>query len=533
MNKNIFSKITSVGLGLLVLAGCNDLNPEIEGGYVTTDQKLEAVSANPEMLVAGVAGTSSLFSTYMTVYDAHFDFGYPSLMLALDSRGIDMRGLNIGYNWFSWASAMSDATITGRTPALAWYHIYKQIYAANTILETLGTESDDLTQKFYIAQGFAFRAFDYFQLAQLFQFTYKGHEDELCVPVITEENSSEAAANGCPRATVRKTYEQILSDLNAAIDNLKESGIDPSDVLGDKPKRLVSLATAYGLRARVNLVMNNWNEAAADASAAIKAFKGKPYSREAVAVPSFSSLTDPAWMWGIAIAETDRVVTSGIVNWPSHMGSLNYGYASVGAWRQVSTTLYDLIPDTDVRKGWFLDANSESVNLSAPQMAYVERMSIPPYTQVKFAPYKDEVATSTNSNDIPLMRIEEMYYILAEGQAMGTSAAEGVATLTEFVQTYRNPSYVCLANDAAGVQDEIWNQRRMEFWGEGISYFDIMRLKKGIDRRGGGWPSVWVYNVPSEDNVLRLPIPEREVQNNPLLGENNPVSDKPVMVADE
>lgn len=166
-------------------------------------------------------------------------------------------------------------------------------------------------------------------------------------------------------------------------------------------------------------------------------------------------------------------------------------------------------------------------------MAYVERKSIPPYTQVKFAPYKDEVATSTNSNDIPLMRIEEMYYILAEGQAMGTSAAEGVATLTEFVQTYRNPSYVCLANDAAGVQDEIWNQRRMEFWGEGISYFDIMRLKKGIDRRGGGWPSVWVYNVPSEDNVLRLPIPEREVQNNPLLGENNPVSDKPVMVADE
>ena len=33
------------------------------------------------------------------------------------------------------------------------------------------------------------------------------------------------------------------------------------------------------------------------------------------------------WLWGIYIAETDRVVTSGIVNWISHMGSLNYGYA--------------------------------------------------------------------------------------------------------------------------------------------------------------------------------------------------------------
>lgn len=33
-------------------------------------------------------------------------------------------------------------------------------------------------------------------------------------------------------------------------------------------------------------------------------------------------------MWGIIISETDRVVTSGIVNWISHMGSFNYGYAN-------------------------------------------------------------------------------------------------------------------------------------------------------------------------------------------------------------
>ena len=32
------------------------------------------------------------------------------------------------------------------------------------------------------------------------------------------------------------------------------------------------------------------------------------------------------------------------------MGSLNYGYASVGGWRRISPKLYSEIPASDVRK---------------------------------------------------------------------------------------------------------------------------------------------------------------------------------------
>ena len=51
-------------------------------------------------------------------------------------------------------------------------------------------------------------------------------------------------------------------------------------------------------------------------------------SRTAVGKPTFWSVDEVNWMWGIIVSETDDVVDTGICNWPSHMGSLNYGYAN-------------------------------------------------------------------------------------------------------------------------------------------------------------------------------------------------------------
>ena len=127
-----------------------------------------------------------------------------------------------------------------------------------------------------------------------------------------------------------------------------------------------------------------------------------------------------------------------------------------------------------------------------------------------------------------------MYLILAEAQAMGGNPATGAATLQNFVNTYRDPSYVCNASSAAAVQDEVWMQRRVELWGEGLSYFDLMRLNKGIDRRGAGFPAAYVFNIPAGDGTLIYRIPQSEEQANPLISaeDNNPVCSIPTPVAD-
>ncbi|MDE6017852.1 MAG: RagB/SusD family nutrient uptake outer membrane protein [Muribaculaceae bacterium] len=530
MKKYIIYSILG-SMALTTLTGCYDLQTEPKDQYVTEEQKNQVKVDNPNMTLASVTGITAIFSTFQQVVENHIDYGIPSVMLMLDSRGMDMISEDSGYNWYSTNAEMSDCSPSSYLSRLGWEHYYRQIYACNDLLNVIDKETEDPEFQFYLAQSYAMRANAYFNLAQIFQFTYVGNESKRGVMLITEENTEEATVNGCQRSTVEKTYELIVSDINKAIQLLEACELGPEKILSSKPKRFVSLATAYGLRARINLVMNKWADAADDAKAAIKAFKGKPMSQETASHPGLNSLEESNWMWGIAIAETDRVVTSGIINWPSHMGSLCYGYASVGSWRKCNIDLYNSIPQTDVRRNWFLDSDGVSQGLSQAQQEFCTASGIPAFTQVKFAPYNGELDTSTNANDIPLMRIEEMYYILAEATAM--SGGDGASILSAFVQEYRDPAYK-FSGSGVNVQDECWRQRRIELWGEGLTTFDLLRLKKPIDRRGGGWEPNWVYYIDPTDNVLIIPLPQSEINGNPAINEsdNNPAAPMPTPVAD-
>ena len=511
------------------LVGCNDLNMQPVGDTVTEEQKSEVLEQNPEMSFAAVTGISSMMDAYNQLGgDDHYDFGYPAWLLWSDMRGMDMYSVYSGYNWFLSAEQLSDALPSGYA-IMPWIYCYNTIRASNDLLASLKEtlESDNVSNEslFSGAQAHAFRAYAYFTLAQMFQFTYVGSQSLGCVPLITEDNMTEAATDGCDVSTVEETYQLILNDLDTAIKYLSTTTTKPSQLLTSKPNRLVSLATAYGLRARVNLVMNNWSAAAADAQNAIANFSGAPKSIAEASVPTFTSLDETDWMWGVAIAETDRCVTTGICNFPSHMGSFCYGYATaVGAFKWINNNLYAQIPVTDCRKGWFLDANGKSANLTADQQAYVEDVTSanqtnPAYIQVKFNSYQGVLDQSVNASDIPLMRVEEMYLILAEAQGM-QNAAQGAETLVNFVKTYRNPNYSLTVASSEELQNAVWFQRRIELWGEGFSYYDMMRLKKPLNRVGAGWPSQCNYNIQPTDPVLIFPIPNSEITANKKLNES-------------
>lgn len=525
--KNISEYAAGLVLVSMTMTACNDLDTLPDNYYVTSGQKEESIKINPALAQAGVVGISSTYNQYMAVYENHIDFGWPSVLMLAESSGQDFVGLNTGYNWFSYGGAYNFGNNNNYLNNLSWYYAYKIINSANTVLSTIPEDTTDPQLQMYAAQGYANRAYIYFTLAQLFQETYKGHESMPCVPIITNKNSDDVAANGAPRATVEEVYAQILSDLDTAIEFISASGLTVDRLADTGSKRFVSLATAYGLRARVNLVMNNWAAAASDAKNAIDHSDCTPYSIAEASKPAFNNADDHNLMWCVFIQPNDRVVTSGIVNWASHMGSLNYGYASVGAWRKINIALYNTIADTDCRKGWWLNADAQSANLSAPQKETIEGYGAPAYTQVKFAPYENVLETTSNSTSVILMRIEEMYLIQAEATAK--AGGDGKTLLENFVKTYRDPSYT--ASEAGlNFEDEIWRQRRIELWGEGLAYFDLLRLNKGIDRRGGGWDIDWVYNI--EAPLKPLLIPNSETQNNKALGENNPTWSKPTAVSD-
>lgn len=518
----------------LTMSACGDLDAEPGGNNVTSSQKQEAVESNPALAAAGVSGIFGSLNQYMSVYSsAHCDFGWPATIFGTDAAGMDLVTYNTGYNWFSSWAGRSFGGANNYPTNLAWYHAYKVILAANTVLAPLGDDISDPELQLYAAQALGERSFMFFELLQLYQRTYIGNEQAPGIPIITEKNSNEAAAEGCSRGTLESCYAQVLGDLTKAIEYLSGCGLDVDHISSSGSKRYISLGTAYGLRARVNLVMGNWADAESDARNAIAKSGAVPASIEDVSRPYFGSMDESNWMWGIYLSENDRVVTSAIVNWGSFMGSLNYGYAQAGAWVRINRSLYNTIPTTDVRSGWWLDAERQSANLNAAEKAYFaggNGSGAPAFTQVKFMPYNNQINTTVNANDIPMMRVEEMYYIVAEALARQNRVTDAVAYLNSFVQAYRDPSFNCKSTAADAVVDEIWHQRRIELWGEGISYFDLLRLNKGIDRRGAGFDAVWVYNIPSP--LPSFLIPEREVANNKQLGVNNDPWDTPTAVAD-
>ncbi|MBQ8657335.1 MAG: RagB/SusD family nutrient uptake outer membrane protein [Prevotella sp.] len=518
-------------LALPVFTACEDLDTAPEGATLTEEQKGEVGEAKPERAEAGVRGIFSQFNVYMPNYDAigsrHNDFGYSSIMMFTDANTEDVVSDDNGYNWAGNSLTFDDRVYTSRESQIVWNDYYKIIFSANTVISSLDAESEDALTQYYLGQGLAARAFSYLELAQLYQFNYKGNETKPCVPLITDENSSEAATNGAPRATVEDVYAQVEKDLTLAIELL-----DKAAAAGQKrsDRRYIDVAVAYGLRARMNLAKQNWSAAAADAQAAIDKTDARPATIDEVSAPTFCNANEPNWMWAIYIAETDDVVQSGIVNWISHCGTFNYGYGQYSGGHQISKKLYNSIADTDIRKGWWSDADGVSQNLSDEWNAYLADEGFAPYTNCKFAPYQNILNNDVNANDIPLMRVEEMYLILAEAQQM--AGQNGKATLENFVRTYRDPAYSCTASD---VQNEIYRQKRIELWGEGRIWFDVMRLGKGVDRRGAGFGSTSVFNIASNDPILLWRLPQTEINGNSALtdADNNTATAVPTAIKDE
>ena len=78
-------------MALTALTGCYDLSTEPYNQYVTEDQKTQVKNDNPEMALASITGITGIFSTFQQVLDNHLDYGIPSVMLWMDSRGVEVK----------------------------------------------------------------------------------------------------------------------------------------------------------------------------------------------------------------------------------------------------------------------------------------------------------------------------------------------------------------------------------------------------------------------------------------------------------
>lgn len=514
-------KISLLMVGALALASCSDINnQDPQSGWLTGDQKQEAQDAVPERIDATLSGMYTMMGTPYAVYGSSRsradDFGFISAALSQDFEGADATSANNGYNWFSVANLLSTRNPNYANPYMRYTLPYRQIGVANEIINSVDLATAESAAKYKAAQAYATRAFDYMSLAPYFQGNYATCKDQPCVPLIKADGD----ATNNPRATVGEVYDQIVSDLNVAIENL--AGYQRTD------KAQIDQQVAYGLRARAYLAMGEYAKAAEDAEKAMQGYT--PASRAEVSTPGFDDIEAANWMWGIDVTD-GQVASSGYATSASWASSFSGdGYAAACACTMcINKLLYDKIPSTDVRKGWWLDGNKHSDNWAdltwgdAKGDAIADlvlddgsKVGFPAYTNIKFG-LKSGIGSTLNNNDWPLMRVEEMILIQVEGLAKSGNETKAKELLESFVRTYRDPSYSATAGGRT-FADEIWFQRRVELWGEGFFVSDARRLGKNIVRfhsdKESNLSTAFQFNVSADDPWLNMRFPTSETDNN-------------------
>lgn len=526
MNMKIY-KISTMVLGGLMLASCSDIDEQIySGGAFSKEQSQDIVNAIPTRVEATFNGMFTFMGNPAQNYGTRFssaradDFGFIMMALSQDFEGADMIGADNGYNWFSAACEYSSRTPSYANPYIRYVTPYTLIGMVKDILATIPEDTEDASLINMKAQAKTLRAYSYLSLAPYFQGSYETSKDKPCVPVLSD--SVDVTNN--PRATVEQVYNVIVDDLTWAIDHLDETR---------SSKAYVNANVAYGLRARAYLAMGKGAEAAADAEKAMQGYE--PASIAEVSVPTFCDMEEHNWIWAIDITD-DQANYYGYATAPSWLSSLcgdGYG-AACGTTAMINKLLWDKIPATDVRKGWWIDENLHSPNWAdltwgtakGDEIANLvlddgSKVELPPYTNIKFG-MKSGVGSTLNNNDWPLMRVEEMILIQAEGYAISGNEAKAKEILTNFVKTYRDPSYTIPSGRT--LRDEIWFQRRVELWGEGFAVSDARRLNKPIVRFHGpnttNYADAFQFNIAADDGWLNMRFPQSEKDNNSAIVDN-------------
>lgn len=527
--KTISKYVSVLLVTALSFASCSEwMNAGPEGGTKTQDQVEEAASLNPS---AAAANLTAIYAQFIELYAGlgsgygrHNDFGYAAICLFTEADGQDLVSPAIGYNWFSqdWKNNRDNtlSNVYGYPTNIIWNEYYKIIHACNSLIEIVDAKNPGI-QKYPLAQALAVRAFCYLQLSQMYQFAYSEQtKDKPTVPIVKDRMPAEQQTNN-PRASLEDLFTFIMDDLNYACDSLE--GFKRAD------NGYVDQAVAFGLRARAHLVKGEWEAAANDADKALSLSGAKPLSIEEANEPGFADGSAHNVLWANMINVTNDVVQTGIVNWESHVSIFfTDGYTSVAATRSIASALYDEISATDVRKGWWLDKNLESPLLDAAGYnalkAKIQSDASNVYTNLKFGTGdRSSSGDAAAAGDWIMMRAEELYLIKAEGLAR--AGKDGKSVLVDFVKTYRDPNYT-VADHNLSLEDEIWWQRRVELWGEGFAWGDIMRLNKPIVRSNStNWPDAWKQDVAAGRNILLRRIPQAEIEANAGISEsdNNPV----------
>ncbi len=514
--KKILKSFAVLTVASTMLTGC------IEETFPTNGVTSGQVAESSKSLEAVVKGMPAYMKKWHVWSTNAFDFGYPSVFIAQNVMTNDMIMPYNGYQHFMyWQEVTISIDPTSLLSQINWYYLNFQVKAANDVIALI---SDPQTpdQIRYLAEALTYRSATYIDMARIYEFlpnetispvnTDGNDVSGLTVPYVTPDMTSDELSNN-PRVPHAKMSELLLADLTRAEELFQSTNsVRESKVFPD-------LAVVYGLMARVYMWDENYPKAAEYARKAINtgaAYRPLNETEWFDKNNGFNSSNFASWMWAIQYESNDDATTTGqSSNWGSFMiAESDLGYSGQYTTNMlIDAALYSSIDNADWRKlSWKAPAGSE-LSGQEPLISPAKGASLLEYAGIKFRPGQgvtDQRAT-TFAVAVPLMRIEEMYLIEAEATAH-SNAGQGKQLLENFMKTYRYPTYTCISNDQQGVIDECFKQKRIEFWGENVIFYDYKRLNKSVTRAydGTNWPSSAQFNTNGRPGWMNWPFVDYE-----------------------
>ncbi len=393
----------------------------------------------------------------------------------------------------------TDEYLWNNTPSSTsglWAVAYTTIAKANNVMEVLdggftevGVDQSDLD--LLRGECLFMRGLAYFDLARMYCQPYSAGRDNLGVPIVL------VTENGYPaRNTVGDTYDQVISDLEAALPLLPVKNPRGDDAA------FATKVAAQALLAKVSLYMEDWPAAASYASTVISTTGLSIFDAE-----DYTTWDNDGY-WGSG-GPGDEIIfqVDGSEGNSSHpwWDAISYmmdpgGYGDCAA----SLDVLNLYEEGDVRADLFLQPEAWPGEYWS--LKYPGRLGRTPHREFNF----------------PVLRLAEMYLIRAEAILNGATAA-GTTALADYntIRTHRG-----LEAAAAVTLNDIYAERRRELCFEGNELFDLARTQRSLVRND--YTGLSNKDIPFAAGGTALvnykwamPIPQSEIDAN-VNCEQNP-----------
>ncbi|HKJ00863.1 MAG TPA: RagB/SusD family nutrient uptake outer membrane protein [Longimicrobiales bacterium] len=444
--------------------GCNDLALE-PFASVSNDAYFESIG-DYRAAVVGVYDQMALADWYGR-----------SLHLMSDIMGEDVKQ-NGSANRYQEFADFEGQVVTGHDfETELWAEGYEGINRLNMMINAESELPSGVQAEYnqILGEAYALRGLAYFSLVKMYaqHYTFTADASHPGIPIVLESDVAALPS----RNTVGEVYSQVISDLTTGIGMMTQTR-DGS--------YMMTKEAAQAILSRVYLYMEDWGNAVAMANTVISSGKYSLVEGQAY-VDQFKTGGSSEAIFEIQNTDTD-----------------NRGSDSLGGMYRASG-YGDYLPAKDL------------LDLIDPNDIRMQMFVVDPLLTGVYASHRvNKWPTQSNTDNIPVIRLSEVYLNRAEANAMLGQSAAAQADLNLIRQRGLATAPPVTATGQA-LLDEIALERRIELGYEGHRIHDLMRHKKGV-HRVDNTGDVADMGYPCQFCVL--PIPQPETDTNPNIAQN-------------